>query len=211
MSDTTNTSDNSVREVVAVFHDAETLAAAANELLKAGVPERRLSLLGDKETVAKRLGDHFEAVEIMEDDPRVPQRAFVPKADRQAVEAAAVGLPLYVGAMGGVLAVVASGGTLAMAMLAAAGAGAVGGGLGGVVAGVIGKAHADRLEENLREGGILLWVFVTNSSEEQQVIEILKQAGGADVHVHQIERTWGEDEMPFKDWIKNWNPDPFLD
>lgn len=211
MSDTATTSENSVREVVAVFHDAKKLEAAANELLKAGVPERRLSLLGDKETVAKRLGDHFESVEIMEDDPRVPQRAFVLKPDRQAAEAVAIGLPLYVGAMGGVLAVVASGGTLAMAMLAAAGGGAAGGGLGGVVAEVIGKVHADRLEENLREGGILLWVFVTNSHEEKQVSEILKQAGGVDVHAHRIERTWGEDAIPFEDWIKNWNPDPFLD
>ena len=36
MSDTTNTNDNSVREVVAVFHEAETLEAAANELYEVG-------------------------------------------------------------------------------------------------------------------------------------------------------------------------------
>lgn len=211
MSESTTENNNTVREVVAVFHDAAKLEAAANALLKAGFPERRLSLLGDKDAVARRLGNHFEPVEIMEDDPRVPQRAFVFKADRQAAEALAVGLPFYVGALGGALMVVASGGAFAMALLAAAAGGAVGGGLGGAIAGVIGKTHAERLEENLREGGILLWVFVEDAAEEEQASEILKQAGGVDVHAHEIERTWGEEEMPFEEWVKKYNPDPFLD
>ena len=200
-------SNYTVREVVAVFHDAEKLEAAANELLKAGVPERRLSVIGDHKSVAQRLGDHFEPVELMEDDPRVPQRAFIVKPDRLAAESVAIGLPLYVGAMSGALMVVASGGALAMVLLAAAAGGAVGGGLGGVLAEVIGKTHADRLEASLRDGGILFWVGVTDTSEEKQAVEILQRAGGADVHAHQIKRTWGELKNPFTDW----NPDPFLD
>ncbi|MCU4652968.1 hypothetical protein N8I71_09005 [Roseibacterium sp. SDUM158016] len=196
-----------MREVVAVFHDAEKLEAAANALLKAGVPERRLSLLGDKETVAKRLGHHFEPVELMEDDPRIPQSAFVFKEDRQAAEAVAIGLPMYVGAMGGALMLVASGGALAAVLLAAAAGGTVGAGLGAVIAEAIGKTHADRMEENLRNGGILLWVFVEDAAEEQEAIEILEREGGTDVHAHEIARTMGEEESP----LKGWNPDPFLD
>lgn len=211
MSDSTTTSYTAVHEVVAVFHDASKLETAANALLKAGFPEKRLSILADKETVTKSLGHHFEPIEMMEDDPRVPQRAFVFKADRQAAEALAIGLPFYLGAMGGALMVVASGGALAMTLLAAAAGGAAGGGLGGVVAAAIGKTHAERLEDNLREGGILLWVFVEDTTEEQQVIEILQRAGGMDVHAHEIERTWGEGEVPFEEWFKKSNPDPFLD
>lgn len=198
---------NSIREVVAVFHDAEKLETAANELMKAGFPERRFSVLGDKDAVAERLGHHFEPVEAMEDDPRVPQKAFVYRADRVMGEAAAIGLPLYIGAMGGVVSVVASGGALAMALLAAAAGGAVGGGVGAAIAAIIGKKHADRIEAHLREGGILFWVFVADDDEEKQVSEILKQAGGDDVHAHDIERNWGEAKSPFE----NWNPDPFLD
>ena len=211
MPEPTSSSDNTVREVVAVFHDADKLEAAAHALMQAGVPERRMSLLGDKEAVAKRLGHRLEPLEIMEDDPRVPQRAFVFKEDRQAAETIAIGLPLYIGAMGGALTLVASGGTLAMALLGALGGGVMGGGLGGVIAGLIGKTHAARLEQNLREGGILFWVFVANAAEGRQVSDILKKSGGTDVHVHQIERTWGEEKIPFEDWIKDWNPDPFLD
>ena len=207
MSNSSTTGSHSVREVVAVFHEAGKLENVAEELVKAGFPERRLSLLGDQKSVAKRLGHHFEPVEVMEDDPRVPQRAFIMKADRQGAEAAAIGLPLYMGAMSGAVLVVASGGALAMVLLAAAAGGALGGGIGGVLAEAIGKTHAERLEANLREGGILLWVFVEDDDEEKQVSEILKRAGGADVHAHEIKRTWGEEESPFK----NWNPDPFLD
>lgn len=53
-----------------MFHDAQKLEAAAEELVKAGFPQSRLSLLGDQVSVAKRLGHHFEPVEVMEDDPR---------------------------------------------------------------------------------------------------------------------------------------------
>lgn len=207
MSDSRKGSANSIREVVAVFHDAEKLETAAEKLLAAGFPEKNLSILGDQKSVAERLGHHFEPVEVMEDDPRVPQSAFVFKADREAAEAVAIGLPLYIGAMGGAVMMVASGGALAMVLLAAAAGGAVGGSLGGLIAATIGKAHADRLEANLRAGGILLWVFVANDREKAQVSKILTAAGGKDVHAHVIARNWGEMESPFK----NWNPDPFLD
>jgi len=196
-----------VREVVAVFHDAQKLEAAADGLVKAGFKESRMSVMGDHEAIAKRLGNHFEPIEMMEDDPRVPQRAFVHKSDRAVGESVAIGLPLYIGAMGGALAVVASGGALAMVLLAAAAGGVVGGGLGGVIAGAIGKTHADRLEESLREGGILFWVGVSDAEEESRASEILKGAGGADVHAQEIARSWGEEENPFRDW----QPDPFLD
>ena len=198
---------NKVREVVAVFHDAALLEAAAEELLKAGFSEKHLSVMGDKKSVAERLGHHFEPLEVMEDDPRIPQRAFILKSDRAAAESAAIGLPLYVGAMGGAVLVVASGGALAMVMLAAAAGGVVGGSLGGVIAGAIGKTHANHLEASLREGGILFWVGVSDTDEEALASEILRRAGGADVHAHEIERTWGDMENQFE----YYQPDPFLD
>jgi len=207
VSDSVGINYNTVREVVAVFHDAEKLEAAADELVKAGFTQSRLNVIGDQKSVARRLGHHFEPVEVMEDDPRVPQQVFKFKSDRQSAETVAIALPLYVGAMGGALSVVASGGALAMVLLAAAAGGAVGGGLGGVLAGAIGKAHADRLEASLPRGGILFWVAVSDASEERQAIEILKRAGGTDVHAHEIERTSGEEESVFK----TRNPDPFLD
>lgn len=195
-----------VREVVGVFRDAETLESAVDELENAGFNQTSISIMADSESVAEKLNHRFEPIKEMEEDSRIPRRAFVGKADRGVEESVAIGLPLYVGAMAGAAAVVASGGALALAMLAAAAGGVVGGSLGGVLAAAIGNAEAERLEGNIRDGGILLWVTVGDPDAERRAIEVLKQAGGKDVHAHEIELNWEEPEIPFE----HWNPDPFL-
>jgi len=197
-----------VREVVAVFHDAGALEAAVDDLARAGFAQTSLSIMAAAvaAAVAEKLGHRFEPIEDIEDDPNVPRRTFVGKADRSVEESAAIGLPLYVGAMAGAAAVVASGGAVAMALLAAAAGGTVGGGFGAVLARSIGKAEADRLEDNIQAGGILLWVAVSDAAAEARAIEVLKTAGGTHVHAHEIAQTWEGPEIPFT----HWNPDPFL-
>lgn len=195
-----------VREVVAVFKDAAKLEAAVNDLEKAGFVQTNISIMADASAVAEKLGYRFEPIKEMEEDPKIPRRAFVGKADRSVEESAAIGLPMYVGAMIGSVAVVASGGAAAMAMLAAAAGGLIGGGIGGILARGIGQAEAERLEGNIRDGGILLWVAVSDTTAEQTAIDVLKKAGGTDVHVHEIEPDWEEPDIPFD----HWNPDPFL-
>ncbi len=195
-----------VREVVAVFQDAKDLEAAVDDLEKAGFVQTNISIMADSKVVADKLGHRFEPIEEMEEDPKIPRRTFVGKADRAVEETVAIGLPLYVGAMAGAVAVVASGGAAAMALLAAAAGGAVGGSLGGVLAAAIGKAAADRIEDNVRQGGILLWVAVANPEAEKRAIDVLTRAGGKDVHAHEIEQAWEEPDIPFD----HWNPDPFL-
>lgn len=200
-----NDTPRMVREVVAVFHDAGTLETAVDDLDKAGFAQTSISIMADANAVAEKLGHRFEPVEDMEDDPGVPRRTFVGKADCGVEESAAIGLPLYVGAMAGA-AVVASGGAAAMALLAAVAGGAVGGGFGAVLARSIGQAEAARLEDNIQAGGILLWVAVSDATAEAQAIAVLKTAGGTHVHAHEIAQTWERPEIPFS----HWNPDPFL-
>lgn len=197
---------NTVHEVVAVFHDADTLEAAADALENAGFLQTNISIMADPKTIASTLGHRFAPVAEMADDPNVPRRAFVGRADRTVEESAALGLPLYIGAMGGALAVAASGGAAAMALLGAAAGGAVGGGLGGMLARFIGQRAADRLEDSIRHGGILLWVAVGDAAAETRAIELLRAVGGTEVHAHEIAQTWDRAAIPFKDW----NPDPFL-
>lgn len=195
-----------VREVVAVFHDAGKLEAAADDLERAGFAQTSISIMADAKAVAEKLGHRFAPVQEMEDDPNIPRRSFVGKADRAVEESVAIGLPLYVGAMAGAVAVVASGGAAAMALLAAAAGGAAGGSVGALLARAIGKSAAERLEKNIRGGGILLWVAVSDTAAEARAIDVLKAAGGADVHAHEIAQTWEGPEIPFS----HWNPDPFL-
>lgn len=201
-----NDDPRKIREVVAVFNDAETLEAAVNDLDKAGFVQTNMSIMADAKAVAEKLGHRFEPVEEMEDDPKVPRRAFVDRSDRAVEESIAIGLPLYIGAMAGAVAVVASGGAAAMVALAATGGGALGGGLGALFARSIGKAEAERLAQNVENGGILLWVAVSDTEAERRAKEVLKAAGGTHVHAHEIAQTWEGPEIPFE----HWNPDPFL-
>jgi uncharacterized membrane protein len=108
------------------------------------------------DAVAENLHHRFESITYMENDPRVPQAAFIAKRDLTAGKAALIGIPLYIGATVGSLAVVASSGALALAIAAAVAGGLAGGGLGGLAAHAIGVHHAEALEEHIAAGGLLL-------------------------------------------------------
>lgn len=65
---------------------------------------------------------------------------------------------------------------------------AIGGGPAGIVGGVITrrlhKNHAENYAEQIRRGGIILWVRVTNPEREKIACDILAQHSGKDIQVH---------------------------
>ncbi|MGI9521747.1 MAG: hypothetical protein ACR2PG_08895 [Hyphomicrobiaceae bacterium] len=195
-----------VREVVAVFHAADDLENAVRDLEAAHFGRPDISIMADHDTVVEKLGHRFSSVAKLEDNPKTPQAVFIHQEDLAEAKAAAIGLPLYLGAAGSALAVVASGGALALAVAAATAGGLVGGGVGGIIAKAIGDHHAAAVENNLAAGGILLWVRVSDPEKEAVALKILKDKGGQGIHAHEIERTWGNDDVPLHDW----QPDPLL-
>ena len=70
-----------------------------------------------------------------------------------------------------------------------AAAAAIGGGVGGLfgasLAKLIGDRHARHIEEQLKHGGLLLWVRVRDAEREKRAVEILSRRSGRDVHVHE--------------------------
>ncbi len=195
-----------VREVVGVFHSAKDLEAAIAALEQAYFRKPEISIMADHKTVVEKLGHHFDSVATLEDNPKVPQAVFMRKEDIAEAKAAAIGLPLYIGAVGSAVAVVASGGAVALAIAAATAGGLAGGGIGGVLAKAIGDHHAKTVQDNLSAGGILLWVRVDDDSREAAARKILTTHRAQDVHTHEIERSWGVDDVPLHDW----QPDPLL-
>jgi hypothetical protein len=196
-----------VREVVGVFGSGDKLEAAVENLEAAGFRREDISVMASHEAVTKNLNHRFETVEQKEDDPRVPRAAFVAKSDLTMGKAAVIGVPLYIGATVGSLAVVASGGALALAIAAAAAGGLAGCGLGGLAAHAIAENHAKAIEEHVAAGGLLLWVQISDRAREAEAIGVLHASGGEHVHAHDIRRTWGVKDVPLHDW----QPDPFLE
>lgn len=177
---------NSVREAVGVFRNAEALQGAIDELLSSGFDHAELSLLAGEDSVERELGHKYERVADLEDDSRVPRMCYVSKESIGAAEGALIGGLFYVGACLAGGAVVVAGGTLAAAIVSAAAFGGGGGFIGAILAKIIEDIHALRIQEQLEHGGLLLWVRTWNEGDESRAVEILRRHSGQDVHVHSM-------------------------
>jgi hypothetical protein len=93
---------------------------------------------------------------------------------------------MYVGAMAGAGAIVASGGTLAAAIIAAALAGGSGGLVGSILAEWVGKHHAHHLQQQVDHGGLLLWVRTWTPADEERALSILTRHSGEQAHIHAL-------------------------
>jgi hypothetical protein len=178
--------DDSVREAVAVFKDAASLEAAIDDLLSHGFNRAELSLLASEKAVVEKLGHAFQSVRELEDDPHVPTVAYMARETVGDVEGATIGGLMYVGAMLGMVPVIASGGAIAAAIAAGAVLGGGGAAAGALLGRVFARNHAERIEEQLRDGGLLLWVRTWNGDREAKAVEILAAHAGEDVHVHAL-------------------------
>ena len=173
-------------EAVAVFDDAVAFQAAIDELLSAGFDRAEISLLASEHAVEEKLGHAYEKVVELEDDSAVPRTAFVSTEAIGDAEGGLIGGLVYVGAVATAGAVVASGGTLAAAIAGAAMLGGAGGVIGSVLAKLIGDHHAQRIQEQLHHGGLLLWVRTRDKAHERRAVDILSKHAAHDVHTHAL-------------------------
>ena len=184
------------RETVGVFSDEETLETAVDELNVAGFRDAAISVLA---TAGKRKGGLsriFGNVAEIEDSAEAQQTEFVSSDSRVEGTAALIGVPLYIGGAAGVWAVSAAGGSLAFALASAVALGGIGAGLGAILALAIHTRHAQRIREQLKLGGLVLWVSTPTAESEKRATEILRKLGARDVHVHEVQRDWSFDSMP---------------
>ena len=191
-----------VREAVAVFHDAESLRDAADQLMISGFDRADLSILAGHDEVERKLGRMYERAIDMEDEPRVATQAYIGTDSLTEAKAFAVGGLFFVGAISAVGMIVASGGTMAAAMIGAATAGGAGGMIGAFLGRLLGDKQAAYLEEQLNKGGILLWVRTRDAAHESRALEILNATSGHDVHIHDLPEVRDEGAMyGYLDWL----------
>ena len=184
-------SPKTMTEAVAYFEDADALQGAIDELQSSGFDRAELSLLASETAVEEKLGHHYEKVQELEDDPSVPRTAYVSKEAIGDAEGGLVGALMYIGAGIGAVTVVASGGTLAATIVAAAMLGGAGGLIGAGLASMVGDEHAHRIQEQLEHGGLLLWVRTRDEAHEKRAVDILSKHSGRDVHVHALAEPGG--------------------
>jgi hypothetical protein len=66
-----------IREVAAVFHREEILEDAVQALLHTGFDRSDIDIMGDIETVRRRLGELYVPSEEIADVPGAPRRAYI--------------------------------------------------------------------------------------------------------------------------------------
>jgi hypothetical protein len=175
-----------IREAVGLFHDEGSLETAADALMTAGFDRADLSLLAACDTVERRLGHLYRKVSELEDDPAVAHLAFMDTDSRTEAKGVLVGGLAYVGAVAAAGVVVASGGAIAALLMGVAAAGGAGGLIGAALARLVGRHHAQYLQQHLDRGGLLLWVRTADADEERLACDLLARHGAEDVHVHAL-------------------------
>lgn len=175
-----------IREAVGVFHDAASLEAAIDALESSGFDHSKLSLLAGEDAVAEKLGHKLKSVGEAEDDPEVPRAAYIPIEAVGEGEGALMGGLFYVGAIAAAGAVVATGGTVGVAIASAALAGGTGGVIGSLLARWLDRHHAQYLQDQIDRGGLLLWVRTETPADEKRACDILGRLSAEDVHVHDL-------------------------
>lgn len=195
-----------VREAVALLPDAGTLDKAVELLIVRGFAREDLSVLSGTASHLGKIKGHVAASDKVMDDPKAPRAAVIDHASAMEGKAAAIGIPAQVGAFAGAIVAVASGGVLAAAIAAVVAGGAAGAGLGALLSHAISRHHRDGMEQQIANGGIVLWVRTTDKAAEDKATAALTAAGARNVHVHEIERSWGPEDVP----LALTEPDPLL-
>ena len=206
-SPSTGTYGYSVREAVGVFSVPEALERAVDELEVSGFDRATLSVLASEGTIKDRVGHLYRNIAEIEDDRHVPQRAFVETDSRVEGAAAAIGIPWYIGSVAGAgVTAVGFGAATAATFAGTVIGGALGAALGVLLAGAMINRHVHEVSEQIAEGGLVLWVSLRDDDSERRVLNILADAGGRDVHVHEFEREWSLKDRP----LSEVQFDPFL-
>ncbi|MDX1484553.1 MAG: hypothetical protein R3229_08735 [Alphaproteobacteria bacterium] len=178
--------DETVRQVVATFFDAESLEQAVDALKAAGFGSEEISAVAGAQAVKQSLAGHYMEPGESKDEPGAPKTAFVGRESVGDAVHGILGAFFFTGATLAAGGLVATAGALASPVIAAiAGAAAVGG-IGAVTAAQIDKSEAERLQEEIDRGHLLLFVRIGDSQQEREVLGILKGHEGFEPHVIEV-------------------------
>ncbi len=175
-----------LREAVGIFSDAKAVERAVQELLTRGFDQADISLLATERTARDKLGAYSQDTHAAEDDPQAPRQDWISPEARTEGRSALAGMLGYLGALTVAGVVFATGGAAAAAVVA----GVVGGGATAAVGATLGRRMdrkiAEAIEYQLDHGGIVLWVRLQRENQVADALEVLRNHGAQDVHIHQF-------------------------
>ncbi len=183
-SDDSKTTYINIPEAVGVFDTFEAQQAAFYDLRSVGFHHSDISLLGSDEALQEKLGKAYWRSSDLEDDPKAPRAHFVSEEAIGELEGAIAGGFFFLGSAIAMTAMLTPASTLAASIAAVAIGGSPAAVIGTLLARRVGKHHKDYYENQIRHGGILMWVRTRDKEREALAVKIMKGHSGRDVHVH---------------------------
>jgi hypothetical protein len=166
---------------VAVFNDAKAFTRALESLVENGFTQSEISILGNHQDIV----DHFGSI------PAVDELADRADTPRESLDAH-VSVRGVIDFLSETLAVVAELGTAAAAYAVGGPIGVASGAseqtdatVGGFLSRFADEHWQHRLEQSIRDGGIVCWVHASDAAAAGRAARVLDEAGGD--HIHRID------------------------
>lgn len=173
-----------LREVVGLFPSSSALQDAIRALEGTEFPRQDISVMGSEADLEKVFGTKTVDAETAMDNDQTPREAPARPEEQTIGVAAMIGGGTYVGAMALAL---AAGAATFPAIIGAAILGGVGGGaLSAALTKLLGDRYNHHIDEQVRKGGLLLWVRTPDAGKEDLAMSIMTRYGGEHVHAHEI-------------------------
>lgn len=165
--------------LTAIFDDVGRFRDVLRSLLAAGFDESDVSILAPHQALADHFDDRIPAPDQLAERPDTPREDLAPEtAVAAAARAIAEGLSM-IGAIGAAGMAYAVGGPVGVATMTSA---AVESSVEGVLSGFVDESYGARFEQNLADGGLVVWVRVRDAERAEAARAVLAKHGGAHVH-----------------------------
>lgn len=172
------------REAVGLFTTSEALQTAIRDLEGTSFPRHDISVMASETELEKVFGTRTVTPTMAMDNDATPREAPARPEEKTIGAAAMIGGASYIGAMALAL---AAGAVTFPAIVGAVILGGVGGGaVGAALTKILGDRFTHHIDDQLKKGGLLLWVRTPDKTTEDLAVSIMKRCGGQDVHVHEI-------------------------
>ena len=165
--------------LTAIFDDVGWFRDVLRSLLAAGFDASDVSVLAPHDALADHFDDRIPSPEQLADSPDTPREDLAREAAvAAAAHAIAEGLSM-IGAIGAAGMAYAVGGPVGVATTTGA---AVESSVEGVLSGFVNESYSGRFEQNLADGGLVVWVRVRDAERAEAARAVLAEHGGAHIH-----------------------------
>ncbi len=171
-------------EVEGIFKSKDELDQAVNELFVHGFDQSSLSVLSDKIIIHQNFQKKLKDILDLANNSSVSRTFFLAEENIGLAEGAIISVLMYVGTLTAAGIIILKGGNVKLTLTIAVSIGILFTLVGIWLANIIRKHHKEYIENQLKKGGLLLWVQLKNKSQLNIVKAVLEKNNAINVHLN---------------------------